>query len=188
MVLGSLVAIVGLIIIAIATRGKELPPITFELLDAAVQRWSANGPSDYDMDIELTGINPGVAHIEVRHGNVTAMKLNDRPTKPHTWDDWSVPGLFSIIRRDLEVCMAPRATASAIDRTLSSGGRRQGQGGTAKAEGGGGKADTAFQPDPVVPRGLFDPKLGYPAQYHRVTPTGADAKWRITKFTSHDAS
>jgi hypothetical protein len=186
-VLGSLVAIVGLIVIAVASRSKELPPITFELLDAAVSRWSANGPSDYDMEIELTGINPGIAHVEVRHGNVTAMTLNDRPTKPHIWDDWSIPGLFTIIRRDLEVCMAPNRSLSSAKAQPDSPSPR-GEGENAKVEGGGGKADTAFQPDPVAPRGLFDPQLGYPVQYHRVTPTGADAKWRITRFTLHSAS
>jgi hypothetical protein len=180
-VLGSLLAIVGLIVIAIATRGKELPPITFELLDAAASRWSANSPNDYDMEIELTGINPGVAHVEVRHGNVTAMTLNGRPTKPHIWDDWSVPGLFTIIRRDLEVCMAPRGTVTAADKTLSPGGRGQGEGAAEQLTST--KESNLPQPDPVVPRGLFDPKLGYPVQYHRVTPTGADAKWRITRLT-----
>jgi hypothetical protein len=35
---------------------------------------------------------------------------------------------------------------------------------------------------PIVPRGTFDPRDGHPQQYHRITPTGADAKWRVTKF------
>src|SRR5262245_6124811 len=106
MVIGAATAIVGLIVIVVASRGKELPPITAEILDAASNRWAEKGPADYDLDMELTGVNPGVAHIEVRGGNVTAMTHNGHPTRPHTWDDWSVPGLFSVIRRDLEVCMA----------------------------------------------------------------------------------
>ena len=40
---------------------------------------------------------------------MTAMSLNGRPTAPHTWDNWSAPGLLGIIRRDLEVCLAARA-------------------------------------------------------------------------------
>ncbi len=156
MVIGAAIAIVGLIVVVVATRGKELPPITTEILDAASNRWGEKGPPDYDMDLELTGVNPGVAHIEVRGGNVRRMLHNDHETRPHTWDDWSVPGLFGVIRRDLEVCMARG------DR----------------------KADEMAQAEPVVPRGVFDAELGYPRQYHRVTPTGADAKWRITKFTS----
>ncbi len=148
-VIGTVIAIVGLIAIVVGSRGKELPAISFESLDAAVGRWKENGPADYDLDVELSGINPGVAHVEVRHGEVTAMTHNSHATKPHTWDEWSIPGLFGVIRRDLEVCMAKGPNAS---------------------------------PDAPIPRGVFDPKLGYPVQYHRVTPTGADAKWRITNF------
>jgi hypothetical protein len=42
----------------------------------------------------------------------------------------------------------------------------------------------AGNPDgpPIVPRGTFDPRDGHPTQYHRITPTGADAMWRATKF------
>ncbi len=194
MALGSAIAIVGTIAIVVSMRAKELPPITFEILDAAVSRWSANGPADYDMDIEQSGVNPALYHVEVRHGNVVAMTMNNRPTPPHTWDDWSVPGLFTIIRRDLEVCMAPHTVATGPNQTLSSG-RGQGEGDSSKSATAGLSSSVSGeqrladrtaspQPEPVVPRGLFDPQLGYPTQYHRVTPTGADAKWRITKFTA----
>ena len=97
-----------------------------------------------------------MAHVEVRDTRVTAMTLNGRPTKPHIWDNWSVPGLFAIIQRDLESCLVPKTIA--------------GQG-----------ADTPAT-QPVYPHGTFDAKYGYPAQYHRITPTGADAQWRVTSF------
>ena len=57
--------------------------MTFDILNAAAERWAKNGPKDYDFDLELTGVNPGVAHIEVRGGEVTAMSLNGRPTAAH---------------------------------------------------------------------------------------------------------
>ena len=170
MVIGSLMAIVGTIAIVVLLRASELPPVTFEKLDAAAARWKAHGPADYDLEIEQTGVNPASYHIEVRHENVVAMTMNNRPTPPHTWDDWSVPGLLGIIRRDLEVCMAPRHGSPSLR------GEGRGEGEVEKADGG-------LQPDPVVPRGRFDAELGYPVQYHRVTQTGADAKWKITKFT-----
>jgi hypothetical protein len=156
LVLGSFAGIVlSLVVLAVARR-ERLPQIGFADLNAATERWAANGPHDYDMDLELTGINPGTAHVEVRDARVTAMTLNGRPTKPHIWDNWSVPGLFAIIQRDLESCLVPNATA--------------------------GQPADAPATQPVYPHGTFDAKYGYPAQYHRITPTGADAQWRVTSL------
>lgn len=160
MILGSGLAILGIVAALYLTSGPQLPPITFEILDDAVKRWSDAGPQNYQFDAELTGVNPSVVHVEAQNGLVTTMTMNGRPTKAHTWDDWSVPGLFGVIRRDLEVCMNPQNQNKQIE----------------------GANQNAAQAEVVVPRGTFDPKLGYPMQYHRVTPTGQDAKWRITRF------
>jgi hypothetical protein len=161
-VLGSAGSIFGILIV-MAMRGERLPEITMEILDAAAAKWAANGPADYDLDIQQSGINPGAIHVEVRKGEVTAMTLNGNPTRQHLWDDWSVPGLFGVIRRDVEVCMPD------VNKKLS-----------AKSESG--ESGVAAKPDIVVPRGTFDAKYGYPIKYHRVTPTGADAEWRVTKI------
>lgn len=154
-VAGSLLAILAATIVLALARRERLPEITMSELDAAVARWGANGPRDYDLDIEQTGINPGQFHVEVRGGEVTDMKRDGQTTRQHLWDDWSVPGLFSVIRRDVEACM-PELNAKA-------------------------KANDPDGPQ-VVPRGIFDSHDGHPTQYHRITPTGADAKWRVTKF------
>lgn len=154
--LGSLAGIVlSLVVLAVAHR-EPLPTIGFEQLDAATQRWAANGLSNYDIDLQLTGVNPGTAHVEVRDAKVMAMTLNGHATKPHLWDDWAVPGLLAIIRRDLESCLVPKAAA--------------------------GESANPPATQPVYPHGTFDAKYGYPAQYHRITPTGADAQWRVTSF------
>jgi len=150
---GSLLAILAVTVLMALAKRERLPEITLEVLDAEVNCWAANGPRNYDLDIEQTGVNPGTFHVEVRGGEVTEMKRDGRPTRQHLWDDWSVPGLFSVIRRDVDACM-PELNAK------------------------------AGNPDgpPIVPRGTFDPHDGHPTQYHRITPTGADAKWRVTKF------
>jgi hypothetical protein len=157
---GVLIASVALV--ALSNR-EPLPAITMADVDAAAARWTANGPTDYDLDLEQTGVNPGQIHVEVRHGQVTAMTLNGHPTRQHLWDDWSVPGIFAIIRRDVEVCM-PDLNAKAQRQAAADS-----------------QNPTGSVP-PVLPRGLFDPHDGHPTQYHRITPTGADANWRVTKF------
>jgi hypothetical protein len=165
-------AIVGtVLILAVVMRRDQLPRITFESLDAAAARWAANGPPDYDMDLHLTGVNPGEVHVEVRDGQVTKMTLNGHPTRQHLWDDWSVPGLFAVIRRDLEVCMAEETNPELLIPKSELARPRPGP----SPEGG--------PPRNIVyPRGIFDDRLGYPTAYHRVAPGRGDAKWRVTQF------
>lgn len=97
-------AVVGLIVVVVAIRRDTLPEVTFAILAEAERRWHQSGPSDYDLQVKLSGIMSGVAEICVRQNEVTTMTLNGRETKPHTWDEWTVPAMFSIIRRDLEAC------------------------------------------------------------------------------------
>src|SRR5262245_7843556 len=154
---GSLTAIAAVLALVAFLRRERLPPITMDDVDAAAKRWNTNGPADYNLDMELSGVNPGTVHVEVRHNEVVDMTLNGHTTRQHLWDDWSVPGLLAVVRRDVEVCM-PAVNADAQ------------------------KKDPNNPAPPVLPRGLFDPHYGYPSQYHRITPTGADAQWRATKF------
>jgi len=161
-VLGTGLAIAGAVAVLAFTRRETLPPITMDDVNAAAERWAKNAPDNYDLDLEQTGVNPGRIHVEVRHGEVTAMTLNGRPTRQHLWDDWSVPGMLGIIRRDVEVCM-PELNKK-VHQTAD--------------------GQNSEMPAPeVFPRGLFDAQYGYPVQYHRITPTGADANWRMAKFT-----
>ena len=65
-VIGTIVGMGGAVaVVAVVLRGQQLPQVTFDILNAAAERWAKNGPKDYDFDLELTGVNPGVAHIEV---------------------------------------------------------------------------------------------------------------------------
>jgi hypothetical protein len=159
----SVVAVAGIIAVLALTRREPLPLIAMNDVDSAAACWSKNGPASYDLDMQQTGINPGAIHVEVRRGQVTAMTLNGRPTRQHLWDDWSVPGLLAVIRRDVEACMPELNKQLHRTETATSG---------------------SPQPDQeqVVPRGIFDPTYGYPIAYHRITLNGADANWRVTKF------
>jgi Family of unknown function (DUF6174) len=141
------------ILLMVWLRRGALPAISLTDLEAAEKRWNEAGPASYDMDLKFTGVNPSEIHVEVRNREVTAMTMNGRPTKRHLWDEYSVPGLFGVIRRDIEVCMAAENVAAAS--------RDQ-------------------NAEPIVPRAIFDEHYGYPTQYHRVTSTGSDAKWRVT--------
>jgi hypothetical protein len=103
-VLGTAIGLVGGVAILIATRGEQLPEVTYAVLDDAIVRWEKNGPRSYDLEVVQSGVNPGKVQVEVRDGVVTQAFHNGRPLKKHTWDSWSVLGLFEIIREDLDVC------------------------------------------------------------------------------------
>jgi hypothetical protein len=152
-ILGVGLGFAGAFAILLASRKEQLPEITYESLDANQARWGENGPKSYDLDLQLAGINPGSVHVEVRAGEATAMTYNGRPSKLSTADYWWVPGLFEVIRRDLEAC-AEAAQKGSRDATT-----------------------------PIFSRGLFDPRYGYPTAYRRITPTGMDAEWQVVGFT-----
>jgi hypothetical protein len=102
--LGTAIGLVGGLAILFATRGEQLPEVTYTVLDEAKARWETNGPQSYDLEIEQSGVNPGKVQVEVRDGNVTQAFHNGRPLKTQSWDYWSVSGLFEVIRTDLDVC------------------------------------------------------------------------------------
>ncbi len=160
-VAGAALAIIGGLVVVALLRRNQLPLVTFDNLNAAAERWAAHGPRNYDLTLQLSGVQSGAVSVQVRGGQVAAMTLNERPTKSHLWDDWSVAGLLAIIRRDLEACAAANPQAD---------------GANAKS------ADSAAQVDPVIPRGTFDEQFGYPLEYRRLLPGGNEAVWRIVKF------
>lgn len=153
-------ALVGLAITASASfliyvaRGERIPRLTESDYEAAVARWEKNGPADYDLDLELAGSRPGPVHVEVRQGQVTHMTRDGVvPRQKRTWEAWSVPGQFDTIERDLEMALDPAGSFNVPGATQ------------------------------VVQWAEFDPKFGYPKQYHRVV-LGADfeVEWKVTRF------
>lgn len=146
--------IVGLIVVLQVFAVRRIPDLTEPLLQAAEKRWQENGPASYDLDLEITGAQPGIVHVEVRDGEVTAMTRDGRaPEQRRTWDVWSVPGQFETIERELELAEDPEHEMQA-------------------------PAGTRLQL-----RAEFDPQYGYPRQYQRmVFGGGPEIYWQITHF------
>lgn len=146
--------VVALIVIARQQR-SSLPRVTAELLDAAGQRWSSDGPKSYDMEISLlVGGQTGKIELQVRDGQVTAMRRDGQvPRQKRTWSYWSVPNQLEMIRADLEHRENPRQAFGVSD------------------------------PSQVELRADFHPLWGYPKKYHRQVLGGkAEIGWEITRF------
>jgi len=100
---GGAVAVLATLIVAVLWLRNPTPLLTQAAFDAALARWEAHGPESYDLDLVISGRQAGSVHVEVRDGEVTRMTRDGRsPSQRRTWDFWSVPSLFEMIRTDME--------------------------------------------------------------------------------------
>jgi Family of unknown function (DUF6174) len=146
----TIVVVAGVLQVFVAQR---IPELTEARLDAAAELWEQQAPANYDMDLEIRGAQPGVVHVEVRGGDVTAMTRDGISPPPRTWDVWTVAGQFDTLERELVLAEDPQHEMDVA-------------------------AGTQLQL-----RCEFDPRYGFPRHYHRYATGGApEVFWRVTKF------
>lgn len=152
-VLGSIVFALASLVLALEFFVVErIPLLTESDLNAAKKRWQEHGPVSYDMDVEIRGAQPGRVEVNVRNRVVTAETRDGRVPKEHTWDTWTVPGMFNTLETDMEIAENPE---QAIQAPLG----------------------TKWQL-----RCEFDPVLGIPRRYHRLASGGPEVYWRVKRF------
>jgi hypothetical protein len=152
-VLGLALTLLAILAFAILNRGS-LPRLTEADYRAALARWEAHRPADYNLDLEIAGNRPGKVHVEVRAGQVAHMTRDGvEPKQKRTWEYWSVPGMLDTIGEELEMARDP--AGSFDDREATQ----------------------------VVMWAEFDPTYGYPKRYDRVVlGTNFETHWRVTRF------
>ncbi len=152
----AIVICVGVVTVVTVGCGSlpEMPPeLTEDSLATAEERWKADGPASYDMEIEIGGDRAGVVRIEVRDGDVTSMQRDGKTPPQRTWDVWFVPGQFDTLYRELELAADPVGQIQASQ-------------------------DTRW-----MLHAEFDQQFGYPIRYRRiVVGTGPDVSWEVRKF------
>jgi hypothetical protein len=155
---GCGVGIVGFVAYLVLTSNRA-PRLTREAYEAAVERWDAHGPANYNLDLELTGNRPGVVHVEVRDRQAVRMIRDGvQPRQERTWFYWTVPGQFDTIAEELEMAENPAKSFGAPGAT----------GAVIWAE--------------------FDPQLGYPLRYDRVVlGTDFEIHWKVKRFEAISA-
>jgi hypothetical protein len=131
---------------------ERIPLLTQSDLDAAKKRWQEHGPVSYDMEIQLRGAQPGRVKVNVRDRVVAAEARDERIPKEHTWETWSVPGMFNTIETDMEIADNPEQAIQAAP-------------------------GTKWQL-----RCEFDAATGLPRRYHRMASNGPEVYWRVTRF------
>jgi hypothetical protein len=151
---GMLISLAALVVFLEYFVAHRLPPLTEATLDAAEKRWAKSAPPSYNLDLEIRGAMPGPVHVEVRNGEVVAMQRNGvTPDQRRVWDVWTVPGQFETLEQEMELAADPV-----------------------------GKINTAADTRLSL-QCEFDPRYGFPRQYHRlVYGGGQEVYWRTVKF------
>jgi hypothetical protein len=151
--IGSIIFAIACVVLALEFFAVErLPPLTEAQLEAAQKVWKERGLQNYSVDIELHGAQPGVIHVEVKNGEVTATTRDNRVPPKWAWDTWSVPAMFDTLEQDLQIAQDPSQQIQAAPGT------------TWKL------------------RCEFDPEFAYPRRYHRFVTGGPEVYWQVTKF------
>ena len=91
------------------TGCSQLEPLTESKLSTAERLWQSNAPSLYRAVIEISGerVEAGTFEILVRSGEVIGITLNDQAVLPGRSDDYSINGLFGILRQELALAEEP---------------------------------------------------------------------------------
>lgn len=105
----TIAAIVMAVIVAVPSLRGRTEPVTRERLAAARERWKSANIKSYDLDLETTGAQTGLYHIEVRAGKVTKITRNGQPMNPADADYWTIDGWFQAIEEDLDNAEKPMA-------------------------------------------------------------------------------
>jgi hypothetical protein len=124
---------------AVFLHREPLVDLTPELLESARARWAQAATSDYDLGVLVHAdrLDDGRFDVQVRGGVVTAMRRNGLATTG-TADAYSIPGIFDILERELELSHNPS---------------------------GGFGAPAGYRAYLKV---RFHPSLGYPEKYRRI--------------------
>jgi hypothetical protein len=88
----------------------RIPELTEGDLNAAEQRWAQVAPARYRAVIEMTGerVEAGTFQVEISGGRVVRLSRNGLAVEPERMEDYSIDGLFDILRRELELALTPR--------------------------------------------------------------------------------
>ncbi|MCI0359477.1 MAG: hypothetical protein L0211_13455 [Planctomycetaceae bacterium] len=156
---GLAIGAIGSLVVLRIINHDPTPRMTPEVFYAALERWKASAPPDYDIEIQVAGPQAAVYRVQVRGGQPTAAWRNGQPLAQHrTFGTWSVPGMFSTMARDVDV----------VER------RAEGRAKPGEVE--------------LILKAQFDPQYSFPRRYQRIewgSRRGSDAvavTWEVTEF------
>lgn len=159
-VLAMAVALVaGLLAGLLVLRSGAPPELTAESLAAARERWEAEGPADYTLEIEMRGTLEDRRLVEVRDHRVVDMRVGAGAASRDSWSYWSVEGLFDFLRQELANAADPPPELGITD------------------------------PSQIVLKARFDRRTGYPQYFLRhLLGRQQSTEWEVVRFEPHPPS
>jgi len=84
-------------------RANRLPSMTKEAYTSASDLWNSRQPANYEITVEVTGMQPGIYEVVVENGLAVEASFDGRPlTRRRTFGTWAVAGMFDTLSSDLE--------------------------------------------------------------------------------------
>jgi len=84
-------------------RSQRLPNLDRSRFELAAAQWHENRSTDYEVEVTVTGRQPGMYVVKVENGIATESTMDGRAlTRPRTFGTWSVDGMFETLQRDLD--------------------------------------------------------------------------------------
>lgn len=146
---GALVALIATLAL-LRPRAAELNE---DELARAEKLWRETAPADYDIDVRVTGRQPGEYHVEVRGGRPAFAARNGIATPQRVWDVWTVDGMFDTLHQEIENAQNPAGPFGSPPGSH------------------------------VVERATFDERFGYPRRYQRIVMgTELEIAWEVVGF------
>ena len=151
---GLLLGCVGSLLLIRTFQSPAPPPLTDEAWQTAWDRWQEHGSDDYRLELQVEGASESRVAIEVRDGVAASLAIDgQQPRRTQSWDYWTVPGIFDVMRTDLDHAQNPRQAFGVDD------------------------------PGQVVLQAEFDAERGYPIRYRRVVMGGrGGVQWDVVRL------
>src|SRR5262245_54164579 len=94
---------------------SRLPALTAETLTEAETKWQAHAPGFYRFVIEMSGdrVEAGRFEVTVRSGEVIALRRNGLVLSPTRGQDYSMEGLFQMLKQELGLAEKPSMLGAA---------------------------------------------------------------------------
>ena len=86
-----------------------LSALTPQMIDKAEKQWDTSKPASYRLVVTMSGdrLEKSEYEVEVENGVVTNLTRNGKPVHSFQGQDYSMDGLFRVIREEMELSATP---------------------------------------------------------------------------------
>ena len=86
-----------------------LSTLTPQMIDQAEKQWNASKPASYRLVVTMSGdrLEKSEYDVRVENGTVTSLTRNGKAVNSFQGQDYSMDGLFSIIREEMDLSGTP---------------------------------------------------------------------------------